>query len=150
MPVAEITCQFVNPPKPGKRNGSIKSAEGDYYWGSQATIAEFRQGEVCKIEYTTKPKEGGGEWRTIVKKIGGAPTVPPGFQTPRQRTNPTDSKQIFVTACLKEFIGVGKVDANSASVVAAGNMLKNAYETLFGTPAKQETQDVMGDEIPEF
>ena len=150
MPVAEITCQFVNPPKPGKRNGSIKSAEGDYYWGSQATIAEFRQGEVVKIEYTTKPKDGGGEWRTIVKKIGGAPPVSPNIPQVRARSNPSDSEQIFTTALLKEFIAAGKIELSTAEIIAAVNALRSAYRNTFGGTEKQKNDTDMQDEVPDF
>lgn len=149
MPTAEITCQYVNFPKAGKRRGSIKSSEGDYYWGSDTTLRQFAVGEVCTVEYDTQPKDGGGEWRTIKRKVS---TTSPG-STPtqvRNRTNPADSKQIFVTALLKEGIASGKIEPSKVGVVSAGNALKAAYEELFGTPAKQTTEAELNDEIPEF
>lgn len=146
----DLNIGFVNPVKPGKKNGSIKSKEGDFYLCPPAMLSQFAQGETCKIEFKEETGKDGTIWRTITKKIGGAATTPPGFQAPRQRTNPTDSKQIFVTALLKEFVATGKVETSKTAVVTAGNALKDAYEELFGTPAKQETEATLNDEIPDF
>lgn len=57
--IAEVTVGFVNPPKEGKKRGSIKASDGNYYWGSAAQINLFSKGETCRIEYESSPKEGG-------------------------------------------------------------------------------------------
>ena len=102
MPEIEITAQYVNPAKPGKRMGSVKSSEGDYYGCDPIMLKRFTPGEVCTIEYSTRPKDGGGEWRTIVRKISTSAAAPaPNF---RSQTSPKDSQQIFVTALLKEMV----------------------------------------------
>lgn len=145
MPEIEITAQYVNPAKPGKRMGSVKSSEGDYYGCDPIMLKRFTPGEVCTIEYSTRPKDGGGEWRTIVRKISTSAAAPsPQF---RNATAPKDSIQIFVTAILKGM--VGPTDSQ-VSIIAKGNMLKAAYTTLFGTEAKQTTEAQMQDEVPEF
>jgi hypothetical protein len=144
MPEIEITCQYVNFPKEGKRRGSIKTSEGVYYWTDAAMLKRFSVGEVCTIEYDTAPKDGGGEWRTIKRKISTS-TAPPQAQF-RHPTAPKDSIQIFVTALLK---GMVTPQDTQASVIAKGNMLKAAYQNLFGTEAKQTTEAQFNDEIPD-
>ena len=75
MPVAEITVQYVNFAKPGKKFGSVKSSEGNYYWGPDNLLHAFQQGEVCKIEYS----ENNG-FNSIGKKLGSTkapPLTPP-------------------------------------------------------------------------
>ena len=145
MPEAEITCQFINHPKEGKRRGSIKSSEGKYYWADGATLKRFSVGEVCTIEYDSKPRDGGGEWLTIKRKVStsSAPPVP----QMRNLTNPKDSEQIFVTAVLKGMTGP---QDSQATLVAKINMLRQAYRTTFGAPEKQVTEATLDDQIPEF
>ena len=144
MPEIEITCQYINPPKEGKRRGNIKSAEGEYYWTDGTMLKRFSKGEVCTIEYDTAPKDGGGEWRTIKRKISTSAAAPaPNF---RSQTSPKDSQQIFVTALLKEMVSATDTQA---SVIAKGNFLKAAYQALFGTEAKQTTEAQLNDEIPD-
>ncbi len=144
MPEIEITCQYVNAPKPGKRLGSVKSSEGEYYYVDPIMLKRFSVGEVCTIEYEAKPRDGGGEWKTIKRKIStsAAPPVP----QIRARTAPADSKQIFVTALLK---GMVTPQDTVTTIIAKGGMVKNAYEQLFGTEAKQTTETIMKDEIPD-
>ena len=144
MAEAEITVQFINAAKPGKKMGSIKSSEGHYYGCPPNMLGQFSKGEVCTIEYDTAPKDGGGEWRTIKRKISTSAAAPaPNF---RSQTSPKDSQQIFVTALLKEMVSATDTQA---SVIAKGNFLKAAYQALFGTEAKQTTEAQLNDEIPD-
>jgi hypothetical protein len=147
MPEIEITVQFVNAPKAGKRLGSIKSSEGEYYGCDPATLGRFSKGEVCTIEYTETPKDGGGTWKNIKRKISTS-SAPPAPSI-RNRTDPKDSEQMFVTALLKEALGSGKIEPTGAAIVACGSAFKQAYRQLFGDAAKQTTEAVMRDEIPD-
>jgi len=142
MPEIEITCQYVNAPKAGKKLGSIKSSEGTYYYTDPAMLSRFSVGEVCTIEFDVSDD---GKWKRIKRKIStsSAPPVP----NIRARTSPADSKQIFVVALLKGMVGPTDTQA---SIIAKGGMLKNAYDNLFGTAEKQTTETVLNDEIPEF
>lgn len=146
MPLTDITVQFVNQPKPGKRMGSIKSSEGEYYGCPPTLLGQFRAGEVCKIDFNETPKDGGGTWKNITRKIAGA-GPPPVIQLPRQRTNPGDSEQIYTTALLKEFIAAGKLDLRTDSLVAATNAVREAYRQTFGGVEKRRDEE-MDDSIP--
>jgi len=140
-PVAEITVQYINPPKPGKKMGSIKSSEGDYYGCFPAQLHQFFVGEVCKLEY--KQSESG--YKSVVKKIGTTPLNPVPM---RARTAPADSEQIAVLAMVKSFIEAGKVELERSDLIACLETCKAAYRSVFRSPEIQTTQDELKDEIP--
>lgn len=147
MPTAEITVQYRNEKQPGRKMGSIKSSEGDYYGCPDALLFQFQRGEVCTVEYSETPKrDGNGSWKTITKKIGVA-KAPPLAAPPRQRTNPVDNEHIFITALLKEFIGVGKIELATTEIVTAVNAIRDAYRHTLGGLEKQRS-DSMDDEVP--
>ena len=140
---AEITVQYVNPPKEGKKWGSVKSAEGHYYYGPPSMTAMYQVGEVCKIEYEMGGNDG--QLRTLKRKLSQTPPAlaRPTPSPPRQRTNPTDSEQIFCTAIRK-----GMIDRkdSGASIVAKINLLREAYRVTFAAPNRQ-ANDEFNDEI---
>jgi hypothetical protein len=139
---AEITVQFVNEVKPGKKWGSVKSSEGNLYGCPPALLRQFSVGEVCKIEYAI----AASGFKGINKKIGtskGPPLSPP----PRQRTNPVDNEHIFITACLKEFIAAGKVELITTEIVTAVATIRDAYRFTLGGLEKQRS-DNLNDEVP--
>lgn len=146
---AEITCQYVNQKKAGKTFGSIKSSEGDYYFAMPSMLNSFREGEVCKIEFTEDDSKG-SLFRQVTKKIGGAPPASPNMPQVRSRTNPVDSENMFTTALLKSFIEAGKLELSTTEVVAATNAIRQAYRMTFGGSEAQRNETDMQDEIPEF
>ena len=147
MPTAEITVQYRNDVKPGGKFGSIKSAEGDYYYASQPTINQFSKGEVCQIEYTESTGNDGKVWKRIQKKIAGAPQPQKVIPQVRAQQNPKDSKQIFVSMMLKSTT----MPQDPLNVLKArGDQYKQLYEYLFGTEAQQNTGATLNDEIPDF
>ena len=147
MPTAEITVQYVNAAKPGKKMGSIKSSEGDYYNCAPTMLHLFQVGEVCKIEYETSPKQGGGVWKTLTSKLGGGALKPLGPAPMRAMTNPKDSKQIFISALLK---GMVNGTDTATSIIQKGKACADAYDVLFGSVAKQTTEAELNDGIPDF
>ena len=50
MHVEEIQVAYVNPPKPGKKMGSIKSTAGDYYSVYPDKLGLFTVGQVYSIQ----------------------------------------------------------------------------------------------------
>ena len=136
MPVAEITVQYVNFAKPGKKFGSVKSSEGNYYWGPDKLLHAFQQGEVCKIEYS----ENNG-FNSIGKKLGST-KAPPLTPPPRQRTNPVDAENMFIIALLKEFVAAGKVDLSTTEIAQAVKMIREAYRVTLGGLEKQRSDEM--------
>jgi hypothetical protein len=135
----EITVQFVNPVKPGKKWGSIKTSEGQMFGCPPNMLKMFSPGEVCTIEYEVWDSGGMG----IKKKIGttkAPPLSPPPPPPPRQRTNPIDTENMFVTALLKSFIEAGKIELSTTDIVAAIQDIKKAYR--FTSTEKQVSDDL--------
>lgn len=151
MPQSEITVQFVNYPKEGKRNGSIKSSEGDYYWGSETTLKQFQKGEVCTIEWNT---DDSGKWKRIVKKISSVPPVlAAGKSTSvgrgewRPMAHPVDQEQMFVGNLLRERPLLKQPAIEVTDLIEEINLLRDAYRNTFGGSQKQRDPE-MDDEIP--
>ena len=142
----EITCQYVNFPKPGKRLGSIKTSEGEFFGVEPSLLRIFQQGEVCVVEYTESPKTGGGVWKNIKRKISSTPTAlqKPPIQYPRARTNPVDQEQMFVVGLLKEMV---TWDHTAIEIVEKTNDLRKVWRNTFGG-SETNRDDEMRDEIP--
>lgn len=143
--VAEVTVQFVNPPKEGKKRGSIKTAEGISFWGPMTLLRQFSPGEVCKIEFSTSED---GQWKSIIKKIGGKPAPAQLALPPRQRTNPQDQKNIFVTALLGHFIDAGKVGLDEEMIATAADLILRAYRRSEIGGSNQQVREDLNDEVP--
>ena len=139
MNVAEATIQYVNPPKEGKKWGSIKTSEGDYYSGPMSVIGQAKPGDVRKFNWEPF---GDGTGKKIVSWLQVAQATPK--QINRPSTSPSDSRQIFITACLKEFIGVGKVDLTVTDLVQALKTLGESYDRWHNP----QRADDLNDEIP--
>ena len=50
---ATVTVQYVNDPKPGKKMGSIKTAEMGYFGVYPDKLKLFEQGKTYSVEYKT-------------------------------------------------------------------------------------------------
>lgn len=148
MPTAEITVQYRNEKKPGRKMGNIKTSEGEYYGAPDNILFQFNKGEVCTIEYSESPKQdGSGVWKTITKKLSGASPAQKIQPQIRARVNPAEAEQMFVAALLKSFIEAGKLNLSTAEIVAATNAIKDAYHRTLGSAEKQHSDD-MDDGIP--
>ena len=141
--IAEITVQYVNEVKPGKKFGSIKTSEGQIYACNPSLLRQFSNGEVCKIEFETWSSGG----FNITKKIGTGGTPKPLAAPPRQRTNPVDNEHIFITACLKEFIAAGKVELETTAIVQSVKVIRDAFRFTLGGLETQRDDD-MNDSVP--
>ena len=142
---AEITVAYINDPKPGKKWGTIKATDGNYYWGPPSMLSRYKPGETCKVEFELGGNDG--TLRTLRHKIDvpqalARPSAPP----PRARTNPTDSEQIFVMCMVKERPIFKDADATATDLIAEINMLRDVYRNTFGGNAQQDDQ--MNDQIP--
>lgn len=148
----EITCQQVNYPKAGKRLGSIKSSEGEFYGVEPSLLRIFEKGEVCLVEYTETPKkDGNGVWKNIRRKISSTPTVLANARTSpvqrgemRPRTHPVDSEQMFVGQLLKQSY---KPETTALELVEEINKLRKVWRNTFGG-SETNRDDEMQDEIP--
>lgn len=134
-PVADLTVKYVNQPKPGKHNGSVKDEAGQFYLCPPTMLSQFAPGMRCKIEYKAETGRDGTEWRTIQKVIGGAngaaPVVPKNNYRPS--SDPTEGRKIAVLALAKECIGKLESERLSEeSLVAVLQMCCRAYDRVLG------------------
>ena len=141
----EITCQYVNFPKPGKRLGSIKTSEGEYYGVEPGLLRIFQQGEVCVVEYTESPKHGGGTWKNIKRKVSSTPTVAqkPPYIAPKQRTDDRDQEQITVRMIMDKKI---QPDSSWVEIAEIMQQARKVYRMTWQMD-KPENVDI-NDEIP--
>lgn len=144
---AEITVQYVNPPKAGKKWGSIKATDGAYYSGPPAMLDRFRQGETCKIEYTLGGSDG--TLKAIKQKI----ETPAALQRliaapPRAPANPSDGERMGTMGMVNSFIRSGTVDMQRDSIKNVIKICRDAYNDIWGTPAKQKSEQEFNDQIP--
>lgn len=144
--VAEIEVAYVNPPKEGKKMGSIKSKAGDYYWAYPNALEPFKQGMKCQIEYEAKARDDGSEFRTLKKLVGSshAPSMPKHNYSAAK--NPAESKQIAVLTIVKEW--VPKIPmGDEEALVHAIEVASRAYDRTLGGVQAQRRDD-MDDNIP--
>ena len=154
MPTATIVAKFVNPPQQGKKSGSIKTPENEYYGVPAAMLGQFTQGGTYTVEYKTR--EWNGKTYKDILSISQA-------QAPSQNQgsgggskygsyDAETSERVFVCGALNAFIKAGKIETNANAVVGAVNALRSAWAQTFGkqqssqAPAKNSND--MNDEIP--
>jgi hypothetical protein len=58
MPVATITPQWINAPKPGAKSGSIKDVNGEYWGVRPDDLSQFTSGVPAEVEYTEREYQG--------------------------------------------------------------------------------------------
>ena len=104
MQTATIQVAYVNPPKPGKKQGSVKDAEGNIYGVWPDKLHLFEPGNVYTIEYTSR--DFNGQQYHDFKKMVEAQAKPNGYAA---ATNGHDkSCDIFTTGVIQQTLrGVG-------------------------------------------
>lgn len=146
MPTADVTIQWVNAVKPGKKYGSVKTSEGQIYAVPPALLREFGQGEVCKIEF--------GVWDSggmhITKKIS-SETYPAG-QMPKQNirpaTNPADSDRMATMGMVNNFIACGRVALDVDEIARAIDVCNDGLNRSVIKGKQTQRRDDLQDEIP--
>lgn len=76
MPTATINVQYVNQPKPGKKQGSVKTVDGQFYGVDPTQLGQFAPGGTYNIEYDTHTFQG-KEYKTFRRMDGVLPLQPP-------------------------------------------------------------------------
>src|SRR4029078_9058931 len=75
MPTMDVEIAYVNPPKEGKKKGSIKTREGEYIGVWPDKLHLFKEGERYKIQY--KQTQWGKDFFAIVGSKGVPPPQAP-------------------------------------------------------------------------
>ena len=156
--MTRITVAFVNQPKPGKKKGSIKTADGRYFYAWPKQLAQFQNGRVYDVGYI-ESGEAGALFRNVE-------TVTPVQQEPRSRpqqpdlidnrptnghaqngshigtrkaaseywtpkpADPSTARRIFICGLVNAWAHNGRIDMTVEAVSEAVRVAGEAYDTL--------------------
>jgi hypothetical protein len=138
---ARITVQYVNPPKAGKKRGTIKDSDGNIYGVFPDKISLFQPGGTYDVEIREShvgdeifrnitdgvlcaPRKGS----TMIPSTNTAPQVP-GFGN---GSGTSKDEQLFVLAILKSLIEAGEIHADQGELVNAVQTLRDVWRQTFG------------------
>ena len=133
MPTATITVKWVNQPKPGKKKGSIKTADDQIFGVWADKLGNFQQNGIYDIEYDTEDWNG-QTYKTIKSAaLKGQASRPMGRgpMAPRE-TSMKDAERMFVCSLINAAIQAGKVEFTGASLETAVNGLRRVWANTFG------------------
>lgn len=146
MPVATIVPKYVNPPAVGKKEGSLKLADGSFYGIPPAMLSQFQVDGTYSVEYKERTWQGKTFRSISAINSSAAPSSPPSTGKYGQ-TDDATAERIFCCGALNAFITAGKIEPSAANVVQAVKALRVAWaETLGKKPTRSE--DEMSDSIP--
>jgi hypothetical protein len=136
MNAETIHVQYVNPPKPGKKKGTIKTTDGKLFGVWANTLSEFEPNETYAVEYTEEEWRG-QSYRTITKAtLEANRTAGPSPQRSRnshRETSPADAERMFVCSLLKAEIGAGKLSLKTKELIEAIERTRAAWAKTFGS-----------------
>lgn len=132
---AEIEVRFVNPPKAGKKQATIKAADGAVYGVWPDKVGLFQPGRRYQIEFNERPYNG-RTYRTITKcrAHGHATSAPAG-----QMQN-TDS---FIASVLGAGVQSKAVEFTEEGLARAIGIIRAAMKRAT-SPSERKLED----EIP--
>jgi hypothetical protein len=142
---ATIKVQYVNPPKEGKKKGSVRDTEGDYYGVWIDKLATFEPGgsyeitfretngyrDVVAVKPVVQQQKAPNDY-TVVRTAAphekhSAPAN--GYYRP---TSPRDAERMFVCSILNAFIQTGRIENEGQALARAVNTLREVWGTTFG------------------
>jgi hypothetical protein len=140
----QVTVQYVNPPKDGRKNGSLRLTNGSFISVSPELLPLFEGCENSTIDIETREwTPPGGKPMTFANSgpngtRAAAPRAaaqsrpaPPPLQTAAPRNVDTD-KHIFVTGIVGRAMGSGKFAASEVRVLTQAAL--EAFEMLSKPP----------------
>ncbi len=151
---ARITISFVNPAKPGKTNGSIKTKDDQLYGVKPDMLSLFQPKGTYDVEFTER-QFNGQTYKTVT-------SVKPVQDTPQQQassgaiaggkygaTDMVTAERIFVCGALNAAISGGHTDLNTEHLTNLVNIFRLVWDDTFGKPGKPKFDNPdMDDSIP--
>lgn len=147
-----IQCSFVNPPKPGKTNGSIRVKTGEFYGVKPDMLNQFQPEQTYDIEFTSR-QFNGQTYNTITSAkhlVEAAPAAANGAGSSYGKYGKADdatAERIFVCGGLNAAISGGHVDLNTEHLTNLVNIFRLVWDDTFGAGEKPK-DDMQGDGIP--
>ncbi len=152
MPSMTATVRYVNQPKPGKQNGSIKLTDDTFLGVRPNMLSVFSPGTTYDIEF--EEREWQGQMYKTVKtakpasQTNGATTAPQAGGAPvRASWSPKDSEHAFVTKVLGDAVRSGKLDLTAETLTKAVRMLRVVHKEGFAGSVGQAWDEEIGDQI---
>ena len=142
MQKATVTVDFVNPPKDGKKFGSIKTKELGYVSVWPDKLDNFKKGQKYTIQYETtdsgyhnfKAMAGGDFPDSDLGDTGVAPPpLPkPNYQTAPSRPVDPTPERIFVCGIVNSAVSSGRVELDRDAIIALVNEARSAWRETLG------------------
>lgn len=135
MPTITLTVKYVNPPKPGKKRGSIKDTDDQMFGVFPDKLHLFETGKTYEVEYTSN--EVGGVVYNTVKSATPLATsaprnIPIGNGGSYKETSARDAERMFVCSILNAAVQGQQVEFNHQRVLAAVQFLRGIWQQTFG------------------
>lgn len=137
MSAATIEVKFADPPKDGKKQGTVKAANGEVYGVWPDKLGLLRPGLTYEVEFTERTYQG-RTYRTITKckpsptSTGGAVKSPIPSERVTTVGSPTP-EQVFVTAILAAAVSSQVADLNDRNLHDAVMALRLSWGKTFGS-----------------
>lgn len=150
MATAQVKVQYVNPPKMGKKNGSIKTPDNQIYGVPPNLLPQFQAGGTYQIEYNSR--EFNGQWyKTVAGVTPVAAPVPSsnaGGGSAAPKWDDATPERIFVCGAINAAIEGGVIGFDQATIENAVRTLRNVWANTFGNKAVEQAKGELNDEIP--
>ena len=125
MTTTVVTVDFVNPPREGKKKGSIKTKELGYVGVWPDKLSLFEKGKKYEIEWKEQ-----GQYKDFVKMIG----QPQAGNGKRDDATP---ERIFVCGIVNSAVSSGKVEPTVGNLTALTNAAREAWAATFGAQKEE-------------
>jgi hypothetical protein len=147
MHTATIEVAYVNEPKEGKKMGSVKTTDGEFYSVWPDKLANYIPGAVYEVEYTESEFKG-KTYKTIkgVKSRTGPAAKAAGANAPA-RNGHTQSVEMFVMGTIGRSLQGTGTYPDKEVLVGWLEDAKDAWEMVFG-PKQEKKKPELDDEIP--
>lgn len=134
MPEAVVVAQYVNQPQAGKKHGSIKTPEGQYYGVPPAMLGLFKPDGTYKIFYESREFQGKTYHtvKTVSEVMAPPPPQPPLAQRVTQAYQTEKSLEIWINSMFQRAADHDKLDLwNEEACCEFGEIQKRVYRRLF-------------------
>jgi hypothetical protein len=130
MNTATIEVQHAYPPKPGKKQGTVKTTSDQLYGIWPDKLGLVRPGQTYVIEFTERNFDG-RIWRTINKVTPAPEAQEANDNRPAMSPSGPDREFEFVTGCLLAMLQACMVGRTETEITEAAHMLRRAYRSAF-------------------
>lgn len=144
-----ITVSFVNPPKPGKTNGSIKTRDDQLYGVKPDMLSLFQPKGVYDIEFTSRMFND-KPYNTVTSVKHAQDAAPAAAGGKYGATDTATAERIFVCGALNAAISGGHTDLNTEHLTNLVNIFRLVWDDTLGADSKKQKpgEDMGGDDIP--